>query len=486
MTEKSSLEAALADRSLLEELQEGVWVADGRGRIVFANQAMSRLAGLNEPEMLIGKSWRELFPAPELARLSRGRADSESRTITSTVMVGRDREHVSVTLQVIRRKTGDTSWTIGTVNRSSVSSAPGGVADATSRVVMDNSVDGICILEQGSISYVNRRFEELVGYSSSQVSRLGLERLISPRDRRSVTQIVSEPGRVLLPVHHEVRLVNRSGNEIDCELRIVPVQSQGNPVLLCFLRDVSALKQAERAQTDLIAMLSHDLRTPLAAIKEAMSLLSETAAHKLEERQRRYLIIAREEIDRLNRMIDNLIDVSRMESGKVVLRLDAVDMAELLSSAIESLSLLISKRNLTIERSIPPRMPPILGDRDRLLRVLNNLLDNAIKYSPLGGAIRLSIDFVDPNDPVLSDSRILPGTGYVKVTIADSGPGIPAEFVDRVFGKFERVDPHGPGIGLGLSIVRSSIELHHGRVWVESKLGEGATFSFILPIKENQ
>jgi signal transduction histidine kinase len=177
--------------------------------------------------------------------------------------------------------------------------------------------------------------------------------------------------------------------------------------------------------------------------------------------------------------------MSRMEAGKLVLRLDAVDLAELLSSAIESLSLLVNKRNLTIDRQIPPRIPPILGDRDRLLRVFNNLLDNAIKYSPPGGTIRVDIDFVDPNDPVLSSSGVLTNTGYVIMTISDSGPGIPAEFLDRVFGKFERVDPHGPGIGLGLAIVRWIIEMHHGKVWAHSKLGEGTSFSFILPIKEN-
>jgi PAS domain S-box-containing protein len=486
VTEKPSFGAVVGDRHFLDELQEGVWVADGHGRIVFANRALARLSGFENPDVLTGKAWRELFPAPELARLARGKPESDAHTAGDSFILGRDNRNIPVTVSIARLKDGDAAWYVGTVLRSTHSRSGAGVTDSTSRVVMDNSVDGICLLEKGAISYVNHRFEELVGYSLSQVTRLGLERLISARDRRTVAQTIGEPGNVLMPVHHEVRLVNRSGHEIECELRIVPIQSDGNPVLLCFLRDVSALKQAERAQTDLIAMLSHDLRTPLAAIKEAMSLLSETAAPRLEDRQRRYLSIAREEIDRLNRMIDNLIEVSRMEAGKVELRLDGVDLAELLSSAIESLSLLVNKRNLTIERSIPPRMPLILGDRDRLLRVFNNLLDNAIKYSSVGGTIRVDIGFVDPSDPILTHSGVLDNTGYVNVTIADSGPGIPAEFLDRIFGKFERVDPHGPGIGLGLAIVRSIVEMHHGRVWAHSKLGEGAGFSFILPIKENQ
>jgi signal transduction histidine kinase len=253
------------------------------------------------------------------------------------------------------------------------------------------------------------------------------------------------------------------------------------------LQDAPAdlVRQPEHTHADLMAMVSHDLRTPLAAIKEALSLLSETAAGQLDECQRRYLTVAREEIDRLNRMIDSLVEVSRMDSGKVVLHSNAVDLPELLSAAIESLSLLISKRNLVVERNIPSDLPPVMGDRDRLLRVFNNILDNAIKYSPPGGAIRVDIGFVDPGSIVLAGSGILAGTRYIQVTVSDDGPGIPAESLDRIFGKFERVDPHGPGIGLGLAIVRSIIETHHGKVWAESTLGEGTRFHFILPTKEN-
>ena len=244
-------------------------------------------------------------------------------------------------------------------------------------------------------------------------------------------------------------------------------------------------RQPEHARTESMAMVCHDLRTPLAAIKEAMALLAETASGQLDERQRRYITVAREEIDRLNRMIGNLVDVSRMDSGKAVLNSDAVDLPELLATTIESLSLLVSKRNLVVERNIPSALPPIMGDRDRLLRAFSNILDNAIKNSPPGGTIRVDIGLVDPGSIVLAGSGILAGTRYIQVTVSDDGPGIPAESLDRIFGKFERVDPHGPGIGLGLAIVRSIIETHHGKVWAESTLGEGTRFHFILPTKEN-
>jgi signal transduction histidine kinase len=251
------------------------------------------------------------------------------------------------------------------------------------------------------------------------------------------------------------------------------------------LRDASAelTRQPDNVCPESLATVCHDLRTPLAAIKEALALLTETASDRLDERQRRYLVVAREEIDRLNRMINSLIDVSRMDSGKVALKSGAVDLPDLLATAIEGLSLLVSKRGLVVERNIPSALPPVTGDRDGLLRVFSNTLDNAIKNSPPGGTIRVDIGLVDPGSKVLAQKGILADTGYVAVTVSDSGPGIPAEAIDRIFGRFERADKNGSGTGLGLAIVRSIVEMHHGKVWAESTLGRGARFRFILPVK---
>ena len=253
------------------------------------------------------------------------------------------------------------------------------------------------------------------------------------------------------------------------------------------LQDAPAVlaRQPDITRTESVAMVCHDLRTPLAAIKEALALLTETAGSQLDERQRRYLTVAREEIDRLNRMVNNLVEVSRMDSGRVVLNSDAIDLPELLSTAIESLSPLVSKRNLVVKRNIASHLPPVMGDPDRLLRVFNNILDNAIKYSPPGGTIRVDIGSVAPGSSVLAQKGILAGAGYIEVTVSDDGPGIPTEALDRIFDQFECVDPRGPGTGLGLAIVRSIVEMHHGKVWAESTLGQGARFHLILPFKGN-
>ncbi len=495
MKEQPNYGDLLNPPGLLHCLQEGVWIADSDGRILFANHPFARLLGLEMPERLVGRNWREFFPPAESAALAKSPLAVEAivrippaQRMQEVKIITIDNRTIPVTATLLY-KTGPRTTATGEFFIGIVSPKPAvehlpRFTEGTAKQLVENAADGICVIENGEMVYHNQRLKELTGYDAKQLVRISLEQHLTPLDRKTITRILAESHRLLTTVEQEVKVLTRTGREIECELRIVPVQENGRNILLCYLRDISALKQAERTHAEFIAMVSHDLRTPLAAIKEAISLLAETAAHRLEDKQRRYLTIAREELDRLNRMIDNLIEASRMEAGRVILALEPLSIENLLNTALESLALLITKKNLKIEKRLPAKIPPVLGDRDRLLRVFNNLLDNAIKYSPEGGTIGIEIEPVDPEAPILSETGILARTRYIKVTITDQGPGIPAEFLDRIFGKFERVDPHGPGIGLGLAIVRSIIEVHHGKVWARSVLGEGARFSFILPTNE--
>ncbi|MEO0051969.1 MAG: ATP-binding protein [candidate division WOR-3 bacterium] len=482
--ESKSIEQLL-DAGFLDELQEGIWIADQEHRLVFANRVLVRLLAYESEQQLLGRSWRELLLPGDVAQVMRTlETGSVSCSLPYTRLLGNNGRTGPAKMVVNRRSKEKESWLVGMVVESPLAGINRDIDIWVSGQVMENAPDGICIIENGQIIYVNHRFEELTGYSSLQLGRMTLDRLLAPAYRKSVSQFIEDQHRLLTPAHQEVKIQHRTGREVDCELRVVPLEHANRHLLLCYLHDISELRQAERMRTEFVAMVSHDLRAPLAAIREAIALLADTAAQRLEEKQRRFLMIAQEEVDRLNRMIDNLIEVSRMEAGKVELNLRAVDLNDIINISLESMALLINKKNLKVVRRIPPRLPPVAGDPDRLLRVFNNLLDNAIKYSPDSGTIQIEIDFVDPEAPVLSEPGILANTRYLKVTITDQGPGIPTEFLDRIFGKFERVEPHGSGSGLGLAIVHSIVELHHGKVWARSTIGEGASFSFILPVKE--
>ena len=483
--ETANFESILNGLEFFNGLQEGIWIADGRGRIVFANSPLASLLGYKSAGSLVGRDWRELFPAREATRIVKTQPKHDVRTVPDSIILSRDNQSIPASIALARRITNGVTWYMGSAVPLRSTKLQTSFSESINRQVMENSVDGICIIRDGRTVYVNPCFTGITGYDTQQMSSMDLERIVVPGDRERVAQAVADPSRMLAPVTLSIRLITRSAHEIDCELRIVTAEANDHTVLLCFLRDVSALRHAEEARTDFIATVSHELRTPLAAIKEAVALVMDTTT-QLEERQRRYLSIAQEEIDRLNRMITNLLEVSRMESGKLSFKPGVVDLDDTLRRSLDSLSTLVNKKRLTIELHLSEHLPPVLGDADRLRLVFNNLLDNAIKYTPTGSTITVSAQMMDPKAPIMSEDNLLPDAKYVQVTVSDSGPGIPAEFLDRVFGKFERVDPHGPGIGLGLAIVQSVVELHHGKVWVRSNLGEGTSFSFILPTRENQ
>lgn len=482
-------------RELLAAIQEGVWLTDKDDRVVLVNPALATLLGYRNPEALIGRDWHDFFPPGEAARFVKAQArvhdeDTGGRALGFSPVLSnlltRDGQQVAVKVALARLAANGATRYLGSVVEVCREQSGGILADPASRQVIEHSLDGICIIRDGKVSYANRRFEKLTGYSQQQMAQIGLERLVVPADRERITRAVADPSRMLAPVRHTVRLVTRTAHEIDCELDIVTAESDGSNILVCFLRDVTELRHTIQARTDFVAMVSHELRNPLAAIKEAVSLVSDTLGTDIGEKPCRYLAIAQEEISRLNRMISNLLEVARVESGKLQLALGAVDLRDCIGKTVDSMALLLNKKRLRVDLLLPDDLPPVTGDADRLRLVFNNLLDNAIKYTPTGSSIRISAQRLQPDSPLMAEDSLLPDIPYVQVVVSDSGPGIPAEFLERVFGKYERVDPHGPGIGLGLAIVRSVIEMHHGKVWVRSNLGEGTSFNVILPAGTTQ
>ena len=485
MAAKNGFESIFEGVDFLNRLQEGAWVADERGTIVFANRALAGMLGYEDPVSLRGRPWRDMFPARETTRfVDAEQSEPGLRVVPDSSILTRDNRPLPASVALDRQSKNGITWYFGTVVRAQAGAAG---SDATvGRQVMEQAADGICIVRQGNVVDANRRFEEMSGYVTGQVRDTPLAKLFIPADRDSVIELCEQARHVEKPAVHRVRLLTRAGGELECELRVVPVASDEGPSLLCFLRDLTRAQRAKKASTDFVAAVSHELRTPLASIKESVALAAESADPHLGERERRYLSIAQEEISRLNRMIANLLEASRMESGKLRLDLKQVEMAEVVERAVEGLSPIISRKKLEVNRQFPPGLPPVLGDSDRLVQVVSNLLDNAIKYTPSGGRISITGKPVAAGSEVLSEPGILPNTPYVQVTVSDYGPGIPAEFLDRIFGKFERVDPQGAGTGLGLANVRAIVELHYGRVWADSQLGQGSSFSFVLPVEEQR
>ena len=226
---------------------------------------------------------------------------------------------------------------------------------------------------------------------------------------------------------------------------------------------------SQQAQRDFLANVSHDLRTPLTSIQGFSQAIAEGVASDPEAAQRAAQVI-HDEAARMHRMVENLLDMARIEAGRLDMQRQAVQIGELLQAVGESLSVKAEEQDIELVRDVPDTLPRIAGDGDRLAQVFTNLLDNAIKHTPTGGTVRL---------------RAQADTDFVEVQVRDTGEGIPSADLPRIFERFYQVDKSRhprAGTGLGLAITRQIVEAHGGTVQVASKEGEGSIFTVWLPV----
>ena len=223
-------------------------------------------------------------------------------------------------------------------------------------------------------------------------------------------------------------------------------------------------QQTIDAREQVLKIVSHDLRNPLHTISMSTSLMLEVPLGD-EERVKRLNMIKRAG-ERMNRMIQDLLDVAKFEAGRLAIDPRPLGAAALVAEAVEMLRPLAAERSLVLEGSVAPELPAMEGDAGRVLQVLSNLVGNAIKFTPPGGRITI---------------RVEPAGGVARFSVSDTGPGIPTAQLPLIFGRFWQANPGDRrGIGLGLAIAKGIIEAHGGRIWCESRVGEGTTFHFTL------
>lgn len=229
------------------------------------------------------------------------------------------------------------------------------------------------------------------------------------------------------------------------------------------------LQELDRLKSDFIATVSHELRTPLSISREGISIVLDQISGTINDNQRRVLTTARDNIDRLSRIIDNLLDISKIESGKVKLKKDSVDIITLVKQTTASLESKIKQRGLELRTVFGAASVTANVDADKIIQVFTNLIANAVKFTEKG---YIEVSVIDKGHEV-------------ECRVRDTGAGIAKEDLPKVFGRFEQfgrvAGPGEKGTGLGLAIVKGIIDMHKGRIQIESKLGEGTTFTFVLP-----
>lgn len=252
-----------------------------------------------------------------------------------------------------------------------------------------------------------------------------------------------------------------------------PVRTERNKFLgvVTVLRDVTKEVEADRAKSEFVSNVSHELRTPMTAIKGYTDLLHAGAVGPINEDQERFLEIIKNNADRLTALINDLLDISRVETGRVRFEPRLMQIADVIADVVNVLAVQAEEKHQTLAYQVAAGLPEIMGDRDRLHQVITNLVGNAIHYTPEGGRVEVRAYAVE---------------SAVRVDVADTGIGIAPEDLPHIFERFYRADDplvqEAAGTGLGLSIVKMFVEMHGGRVWVESEPGRGSTFTFILPV----
>jgi two-component system, NtrC family, sensor histidine kinase GlrK len=300
---------------------------------------------------------------------------------------------------------------------------------------------------------------------------IGLAVLLAYLHARSVS-------RPLKKLAQELRLVGKG--EFQRYLDIQSPEEVGE-LSRAFNWMASRLAKLDEMKEDFIAHISHELRTPLTAIREGTTLLWEEIPGPLTTSQREIVNVVRSHSERLYRFLSSVLDLSKMEAGMMEYVQMPSDLSALLDRSIQTVQLTAQRKGIRLEASCSPPLPLLSLDEGRMQQVLDNLLNNAMKFTPDGGIVRVTAS--------LKEKEGEPGGNrWVEIRVSDTGPGIPQEEIERIFNKFYQSPYHQSqrerGTGLGLAIARHIVEAHGGQIWVESQLNKGSTFILLLPAHE--
>jgi PAS domain S-box-containing protein len=258
---------------------------------------------------------------------------------------------------------------------------------------------------------------------------------------------------------------------------------------LLILRDITQERELEQLREDYTSMLVHDLRAPLTSIMNGIMMLQRGIVGPVSEQQQELLKIAYQGSQTMLHLINTLLDISKLEQGQMTLDLKPLPVFSVIDQAVERLHNLASSRHIVIEQRLAPYLPPVEIDGEKIVRVLQNLLDNAIKFSPTQSVVTIGAFLAGGSSTAPGDAPVhvpISGEDYLVVWVQDRGPGIPPAYFQRIFEKFGQVRGRKVrGTGLGLTFCRLAVEAHGGRIWVESVEGSGSVFAFTLPVKRN-
>jgi PAS domain S-box-containing protein len=342
------------------------------------------------------------------------------------------------------------------------------LSEATQRenAIADYALDFICALDaNGAFLAVSPSSIYFCGYANHELLGRNFQDLVYSEDQERTAKFLAAMSDAQGQVPFENRIKGKDGGVIDIMWLTEWSATEGS--LFCIGRDVSTQKRLERMKKEFVSMIGHDLRTPIASVGCTLELLEQGSYGKLTEDGQRVVRSAHEGTTRLINLINDLLDLEKLQVGKLPLKLESTPLSCVIDGAIESVSAYLKAQDVTLKSDSTDAT--VKADQARLTQVVVNLLGNAIKFSPRGGTIKLTV----------SCSK-----DQATVSIADQGPGIPPKYRDVIFERFQQAqDEHNDeGSGLGLSICQAIVTAHDGTIGVDSVAGQGSNFWFKIPL----
>jgi two-component system phosphate regulon sensor histidine kinase PhoR len=334
--------------------------------------------------------------------------------------------------------------------------------------ILDSMAEGVIAIDsRGRILLLNPGARAIIGLQGETVAGRPFMEVIRQKELFDLVEACQTCG-VGETCRREVELGPPINRILEAHAVPVRIDFEGQGTLLV-LHDITELRRLERVRTEFVANVSHELRTPLTSIRGYLETLLDGALEEAAN-ARRFLEVAHTHAERLGRLVDDLLQLSDIETGKVILKPAPLGLREVARAVLAMFENQAAAKNLALLNQVPPDIQ-VQADRDRLSQILVNLVDNAVKYTPEGGQITLRA----AREP----------SGFVEIQVADTGIGIPSTDLPRITERFYRVDKTRSrelgGTGLGLAIVKHLVQAHGGDLWIESELGKGAMVRFTLP-----
>ena len=351
---------------------------------------------------------------------------------------------------------------------------------ALQAVITRNMAEGICLIkaEDASIVYANPKFEQMFGYDPGELNGQPVTILNYPSESVTAEDVYQSIRAAVLQNHeftYEVHNIKKDRTPFWCSATCSVFQHpEHGDVLVAVQQDITERRKIDQMKQDFISIVSHELRTPLTSIRGSLGLIAGGVYDKKPEKMKEMIEIAARQSDRLVRLVNDILNLRRLESGQAKFNFQQCSAADLIQQSVDVMRSQAEQSQVTLD--ILPTTVEVWADADAIVQTLTNLLSNAIKFSPCDSTITVTAT------PYPSTSSLHSLTCF---SVQDQGRGIPSNQLETIFGQFQQVDASDSrekgGTGLGLAICRTIVKQHGGRIWVESQLEQGSTFYFTLP-----